>query len=99
MQYFLQEAARDVYRKYGDRLSDLCLVFPNRRAGLFFKRYLAGELKNPVWSPEVLPISDLMQQFSGLQKADQLSLIFMLHQVFKKEKQSQEPFDEFYHWG
>jgi CRISPR/Cas system-associated exonuclease Cas4 (RecB family) len=99
MQYFLQEAARDVYRKYGDRLSDLCLVFPNRRAGLFFKRYLAGELKNPVWSPEVLPISDLMQQFSGLQKADQLSLVFMLHQVFKKEKQSQEPFDEFYHWG
>ncbi len=99
MQYFLQEAARDVYRKYGDRLSDLCLVFPNRRSGLFFKHYLSGELTNPVWSPEVLPISDLMQQFSGFQKADQLSLIFMLHQVFKKEKQSQEPFDEFYHWG
>ncbi|MGM0530184.1 MAG: PD-(D/E)XK nuclease family protein [Bacteroidota bacterium] len=99
MQYFLQEVARDVYKKYGDVFSDICLVFPNRRSGLFFKRYLAGELKNPVWSPEVLPISDLMQQFSGLQKADQISLIFMLHQVFKKEKQSQESFDEFYHWG
>ncbi|MCF8335264.1 MAG: PD-(D/E)XK nuclease family protein [Bacteroidales bacterium] len=99
MQYFLQEVARDVYKKYGNALSGICLVFPNRRSGLFFKRYLTGELENPIWSPEVLTISDLMQQFSGLQKADQLSLIFMLYQVFKKEKQSQEPFDEFYHWG
>ena len=99
MQYFLQEVARDVYKKYRDGLSDICLVFPNIRAGLFFKRYLAGELKHPVWSPEILSISDLMEHFSGLQKADQLSLIFMLHQVFKKERKSYEPFDEFYHWG
>ncbi|MEF8985079.1 MAG: PD-(D/E)XK nuclease family protein [Bacteroidales bacterium] len=99
MQYFLQEVARDVYKKYGNALSGICVVFPNQRPGLFFKRYLAGELKNPVWSPEVLTISDLMQHLSGLQKADQLSLIFMLYQVFKKEKQSQESFDEFYHWG
>ncbi|MFW6103957.1 MAG: PD-(D/E)XK nuclease family protein, partial [Bacteroidota bacterium] len=99
MQYFLQEVARDVYKKHGDALSGICLVFPNRRSGLFFKHYLANELRHPVWAPAILTISDLMQEFSGLQKADHLSLIFTLHQVFKKEKQTPEPFDEFYHWG
>jgi hypothetical protein len=99
MQYFLQEAAKDIYGKYGDKLSDICFVFPNRRSGMFFKNYLAKEIQEPVWSPSIVTINDLMQQLSGLQKADQLSLVFNLFQVYKKEKKSQEPFDEFYTWG
>ena len=99
MKYFLQETARSILAKHGDQLADLCLVFPNRRAGVFFRRYLAHELKKPVWSPSIHTISDLMQDLSGLQKADHLSLLFDLHQVFQQQKKTKEPFDEFYHWG
>ena len=99
MKYFLQETARDILAQHGDHLVELCLVFPNRRAGVFFKRYLANELNQPVWSPSILTISDLMQDLSGLQKADHLSLLFDLHQIFQQQKKTREPFDEFYHWG
>jgi len=99
MNYFLEETARHILSGHSGPLSELCLVFPNRRAGRFFQRYLAGMLKQPVWSPAIMSISDLMQDLSGLQKADHLSLIFDLHQVFRKEKKSSESFDEFYHWG
>lgn len=99
MKYFLQQTAQRVLSDHGDHLSELCLVFPNRRAGVFFKRYLAKSLKNPVWAPSVLTIADLMQELSGLQKADHLSLIFDLHRIFQQQKNSTEPFDEFYRWG
>lgn len=99
MEYFLQEVARDVYQKYGASVSDVTLVFPNRRSGLFFRKYLAEMINNPVWSPEITTISDLMQQISGIQKADPLSLVFDLYEIFKKEKKTPETFDEFYLWG
>ncbi len=103
MQYFLQQIARDITSRYGQNLEQTCIVFPNRRAGIFFKRYLARSLDQPIWSPAILPISDLMEQLSGLQKADQLSLLFDLHQIFQQQKHREETeretFDEFYHWG
>src|SRR6056297_2328313 len=99
MKYFLQETARSILAHHGDQLADMCLVFPNRRAGVFFRRYLARELKQPVWSPSIHTISDLMQELSGLQKADHLSLLFDLHQIFQQQKNTKESFDEFYHWG
>ena len=101
MNYFLEETARHLLSKYPDNLHELCLVFPNRRSGRFFQRYLAGLIKKPVWSPTILTIADLMEELSGLQKSDQLSLVFDLHQVFQQQKpgETEETFDQFFHWG
>ena len=43
MQSFLQLVAHDLYTKIGNDLSRTVLVFPNKRANLFFNEYLAGE--------------------------------------------------------
>jgi len=101
MHYFLEETARHILSQYPDNLHELCVVFPNRRSGRFFQRYLAGSLRQPVWSPTILTITDLMEELSGLQKADQLSLVFDLHQVFQQQKPTDtaETFDQFFHWG
>jgi RecB family exonuclease len=99
MKFFLQEVAKDVYSKHQNEFTDCTLVFPNRRSGIFFRYYLGKLLKGPVWSPRITTISDLMQKFSGLQKADTLSMIFDLYEIYKKEKKSYEPFDEFFFWG
>src|SRR6056297_2068546 len=99
MKYFLKEVAKNIYEKYGNSVSELTIVFPNRRSGLFFRKYLAELIEKPVWSPSIVTISDLMQQLSGLQKADPLGLVFDLYDIFRKEKKSTESFDEFYLWG
>jgi len=101
MQYFLEETARHIMSRYPDNLHELCVVFPNRRSGRFFQRYLAGSLNKPVWSPTILTIADLMEELSSLQKSDQLSLVFDLYQVFQQQKpgNSSETFDQFFHWG
>lgn len=96
---FLYQIAKKVYEHHNDELGDVCIVFPNKRAGLFFSRYLSEITDKPVWSPVFMTIRELMQEFSGLQLADPLYLIFELYKCFRQEKKSEESFDEFYHWG
>ena len=43
METFLQLVARDLYAKIGNDLSRTAIVFPNKRASLFFNEYLAAE--------------------------------------------------------
>ena len=40
---FLKAVARDLRSKRGNDLSRLTVVFPNKRAGLFFNEYLVDE--------------------------------------------------------
>ena len=41
MKTFLQTVAQDLYSKIGSDLSRTAIVFPNKRASLFFNEYLA----------------------------------------------------------
>jgi len=40
---FLQQIASLFYQQYGAEVSRLAFVFPNRRTGLFFQKYLSEE--------------------------------------------------------
>lgn len=99
MSGFLKEVATDLLNKYGDELSDCAVVFPSRRAGVFFRHFLHGIAPKVMWSPKIMTISELMQEFSSLQPADSLSSVFDLYRVYLDEKKTQEPFDDFYFWG
>lgn len=46
MQSFLQLVAHDLYAKIGNDLSRTVLIFPNKRANLFFNEYLAGRIRS-----------------------------------------------------
>ena len=99
MKPFLKEIAEELYQLHGERLEELCLVFPNRRAGLFFKKYLAESLTQPVWSPSIITIQDLMAGISDLAYVDELELISELFNVYSQVQGKAESFDNFYYWG
>jgi hypothetical protein len=99
MEYFLEHIARSLQREFGNGLKDHCLVFPNRRAGLFFMKYLAAELDKPVWTPANMTINDLFRSFSKLRMAENEILLFELYNAYKKLTGSGETFDDFYFWG
>lgn len=99
MSSFLQETVVDLLNKYGENLSRCAVVFPSRRAGVFFRDHLHKSAPKVMWSPKILTIGELMQEFSSLQAADSLSLVFDLYRVYLEEKKSSEPFDDFYFWG
>ncbi len=99
MKTFLEYVAHDVLTKYGHDLSNIAIVFPNKRASLFFNEQLARLAGQPVWSPAYITISDLFRTHSKLQVADQIKLICDLHKCFVKVTGMDETLDHFYGWG
>ncbi|TAL61184.1 MAG: PD-(D/E)XK nuclease family protein, partial [Bacteroidetes bacterium] len=99
MIYFLDRISQSLYTEFGNTLNRHCLVFPNRRAGLYFTKYLAARIEKPVWAPSILTINDLFRSYSSLQTAGDEILLFELYKVYRKLKKSPESFDEFYFWG
>lgn len=95
--YFLQRLAETIYHQYDAENVDI--VFPNRRAGLFFRQYLADLIDKPIWSPRILSIEDFAKSIAGIQKADNLTLIFRLYQVYSQYLKNSDTFDQFYYWG
>ena len=59
METFLQLVAQDLYKKIGNDLSRTAVVFPNKRASLFFNEHLVAQSDRPLWSPTYVSISDL----------------------------------------
>lgn len=99
METFLQLVARDLYAKIGNDLSRTAIVFPNKRASLFFNEYLATETDRPLWSPAYVSISELFRQLSPLKSGDPIRLVCELYKVFREETRSEETLDDFYFWG
>jgi hypothetical protein len=99
MTYFLEHIAESLYKEFGNTLNRHCLVFPNRRAGLYFLKYLAKRIEKPVWSPSILTINELFRSYSTLQVAGNEILLFELYRIYSSLKKPAESFDEFYYWG
>jgi CRISPR/Cas system-associated exonuclease Cas4 (RecB family) len=99
MEYFLQNIAQSLYSEFGNTLNRHCLVFPNRRAGLFFMKYLAARIQRPVWAPAILTVNELFRSYSSLQVASSEVLLFELYKVYRRINKSPENFDDFFFWG
>lgn len=102
MDSFLKLTAKDLFTKFCDPqkgLSGITVVFPNRRARLFFDEELSLCCTSPVWSPEYTTIQDLFQSQSTLRIADRVELVTMLYEEYCKVMHSSEPLDSFWSWG
>ena len=106
MKQFLKELAEKV-KKDHPILDDLTLVFPNRRAVLYFRKHLAASLEQPTFAPRLLTIEDFVGEYSALQVPDRLELVHRLYTAYYDVLQhdadgdalATEPFDQFYFWG
>lgn len=99
MNTFLNIVAKDLYKRFGNDMSRVAVVFPNRRAGLFFNECLAHQTDKPVWAPAYLSVKDLFQSLSPLHLGDPIELVCRLYNIFAKISGSKELLDDFYFWG
>ena len=102
MEPFLKIVAEDLYRKYGAQgsgLADITVVFPNRRARLFFDDFLSACSSKPVWSPQYTTIEELFQSQSDLRPADRIEMVTLLHKIYQEELHTDESLDSFWSWG
>jgi len=102
---FLSLVANDLLQRFGNDLSPLTIIFPGRRARLFFNNYLYQISNTPVWAPRYLTIEELFHQQSILSPGDDIRLICQLYEVYKNVftaetgKPFTETLDEFFFFG
>ena len=96
---FLEKVAEDLLARYGENLSRVAVVFPNKRASLFLNDHLARLAGRPIWSPAYITISDLFRSHSQLKVADPILLVCELYKSFTHCTGIDETLDHFYGWG
>lgn len=82
-------------------LADCLFVFPNRRSGLFFTKYLGEGLSRPLAVPRTITIGDLFGSMSALHVADRTTLMFRLFDIYRhiSSREDRDEFDQFVFWG
>ncbi|MGC3947220.1 MAG: PD-(D/E)XK nuclease family protein [Chryseolinea sp.] len=102
MQTFLQEVAADIVHQH-KQLDKLVVVFPNRRAVIYFRKHLAALLNKPAFAPKMITIEDFFAEFSPWKIPDKLLLIQRLYEAYHEtidgSVHEREAFDKFYFWG
>ena len=96
---FLAHLAEKLLVDFSENMGDLSVVFPNRRAGLFFTKALSERIDRPIWSPAILSFEDFIYDLSNKRPGDNLSLLLDLYDVFVETTGFKETFDRFYFWG
>ena len=95
----LHAIAETFVRETGNDLPRYTFVFPNHRAGLFFRKYLAQYISKPMFAPRVMTINECFAELSDLQVADQLTLLLRLYEEYQKLRSKAEGLDRFIYWG
>jgi hypothetical protein len=98
MSTFLHDIASKVYGSH-PKLDEVTLIFPNRRAILFFRKHLSSLLTKPAFAPRLLTIEEFIAGFSSSNVPDKLELVHRLYLAYSQTVGTQESFDKFYFWG
>jgi hypothetical protein len=96
---FLQQTAKVFYEHYGINIQKFAFVFPNKRSGLFFRKYLSSLIPEAGHLPSILTVNNLFQQLNPKRQADPVRLLFILYDIYIQKSGSNESFDDFFHWG
>lgn len=99
MSCYLKRVATAYYNHFDTKITDFSFVFPNKRAGVFFQKYLSEITDKPLFSPEIFTINECVVNASTLHVADKCELLFRLYHCFSKLSTQLESFDSFVFFG
>lgn len=73
-QHFLQQLAADVVSESGKNLLHHCFVFPSKRAGTFFLKYISQHIDKPLFAPHIITIQELSRVITQIEEVPMLTL-------------------------
>lgn len=97
MKSFIDEVVDALYGEYGNGISRLKILLPNKRAELFFREALCRKIEDPIWSPDFISLKELTSSLSEVKTVDNVRLIIELYKVYSKHHK--QTLDAFFFWG
>ncbi|WP_010252412.1 PD-(D/E)XK nuclease family protein [Myroides injenensis] len=97
---FLGRLSAQIKKDFPDRMDNLVVVLPNKRAKIFLLEALKGHYSASVFAPEIISIEELIQTISGIRNIDSVELLFEFYIVYKEIHSSDaQDFDHFANWA
>ncbi len=98
---FLDKIAQLLVENYSDRLFDIVVILPNKRAKVFLLEALKKQVKGNIFSPEIISIEDFIQNIASIRSADPIEIVFEFYEVYLAitEKSAQQSFELFANWA
>ena len=98
---FLEQVARHYFA--AGEVEDLCFIFPNRRALVFFRKYLGecvAQRKQAMRVPALYTMNDFFYRLADARQTDQVHLLLELYDCYKPLYErdggpAAEPLDDF----
>ena len=95
MKPFLKSVAQDIQQRFGDDLSDIVVIFNNKRPVTYLKKHLAELYGRAIWSPQFFTIQEFLSLSSKAEPVGQLTQFFYLfelhNQLLKQEGAEPKP--------
>ncbi|MGY0408565.1 MAG: PD-(D/E)XK nuclease family protein, partial [Polaribacter sp.] len=97
MQSFISETLDDIL-KTTPSFENVLFVVPSQRAKIFVKQALKDKI--PVgFLPEMQNIEKFIRQISGIEKVDNIQLLFYFYEIYKSVEEHPDSFDVFSSWA
>lgn len=97
---FLRLVAEDIKQRFGNDLSEIAIVFNNKRPITYLKKYLAEVYQQAIWSPQFFTIQEFLKQSTDKAEASALSQFFYLYELhnelLRQEGRDPETLEDFY---
>ncbi|HEX8016308.1 MAG TPA: PD-(D/E)XK nuclease family protein, partial [Flavobacterium sp.] len=98
---FLEKIAATILHDYYDRLFEITIILPNKRAKVFLIEALRKQIDQTILSPNIVSIEDFVQEVASVRSIDPIELLFEFYEVYLSitEKQHQQSFELFANWA
>ena len=99
MESFIDLCVTDILKKHSEHLANTTVIFPSKRAIVFFKKSMGKQINAPIFLPRMTTIQEFCMSRQDSVIPDDLTLVYLLYQSYKKIQQNNESFEDFYPWG
>lgn len=97
---FLACVSQDMLQRFGNDMTNVTVVFPNKRARLFLNEELLSHTASPMWAPRYATIGELFDSVVGDEVMEPIPAICRLYHIYKEAMGDKaESLDMFWGWG
>src|SRR5690606_1405976 len=82
---FLKLVAEDIKSRFGNDLSDIAIIFNNKRPITYLKKHLADVYQQAIWSPQFFTIQEFFKQSTNALEASHLTQFFHLYELHNQQ--------------
>ena len=100
MQTFLDDVAKKIVAAHSE-MDQVKVIVPSNRAINFLKEAFKRTIETPLVAPEIISVSQFIEELSSIQLLPKVDLLYALYEVYQEQtpKKELESFHQFYGWG